>query len=182
VNQQNAFLNSAANCACAEHRGIIMPDATTHGSPVDLRDELQTLVGQFDAGIPKGWPAAAADACRGLLQVLQGCPAEDYDDLGRELERRLSTLIQILTGLRQPVRVLREQGYEIKNAAQLEQDIEALESLKKQILQDWPWSTQDLPPVDRKMVVESRAAMVRKDGEPIQELIRGLESDPAKSV
>jgi len=79
------------------------------------------------------------------------------------------------------VRLLQERGYEIANADQLGQSILELQELKKGVLANWPWSNQDLPPVDREMVKRSRAAILRGEGESVEELIRRLGGNPNNS-
>ena len=79
-------------------------------------------------------------------------------------------------------KLLQEQGFEVTGTSQLSREIEELKTLKSDIHKNWPWSTQALPPVDRKMVAESRAAFRRQEGESIDDLIRRFGGDPAKGV
>ena len=80
------------------------------------------------------------------------------------------------------VKQLVEENYVVENAAGLEKGIEDLQKFKKDIFKDWPWSNSPLPPVNRKMVAESRAAIARGEGEPIQHVIRRLGGDSSSKA
>lgn len=123
-----------------------------------------------------GWPQRAREHCRQIHALLVDVPVENVDDLGKEIESRLDNLTKMLVDLRDgPVQLLTERGHEIANAAQLERDVAELQIVKKSVLENWPWSTQDLPPVDWAMADASMAALARGEkGEPIEELIHRL--------
>jgi hypothetical protein len=107
---------------------------------------------------------------------LTSLPLENVDSVGKEIESRLDRTIHKLVELRDgPVKLLTERAYDIPNAPQLERDIADLQLLKKNILENWPWSTNELPPVDWEMADASMAALARGEkGEPIEDLIRRL--------
>jgi hypothetical protein len=124
-------------------------------------------------------PHQAKEACSKIRGLLKGRVSENWDELGRMLDSHFSEALKILTDLRDgPVRLLQEHGHEVENAPQLGRAIEELEELKHGILDDWPWSDRKLPPVDRQMVAESRAAIKRGEGERIEDLIRRLGGTP----
>jgi hypothetical protein len=126
-----------------------------------------------------GLPQRVKETCRKIRDLMKGCPCEDWDELGQALESRFDETLKVLTDLRDgSVKSLREHGYEVGNAAQLDRAAEELQQLKSGMLDDWPWSDRKLPPVDRQMVAASRAAIKRGEGEQIEDLIRRL-SDAA---
>jgi hypothetical protein len=128
-----------------------------------------------------GWPQRARDSWRTILGMLKGLPYENWDEAGKPLVSGLDGLLKNLSDLRDgAVKPLQKHGYEVENAAQLENTIRELQELKEGIVESWPWSDRELPPVDRAMVAESRAAIKRGEGEPIEDLIRRLGGDPAK--
>jgi hypothetical protein len=58
---------------------------------------------------------------------------------------------------------------------QLDSDIQDLQQLKSDALASWPWSNQELPPVDRDMIKASMDALARgEQGESIDALIARL--------
>ena len=106
---------------------------------------------------------------------MTGCPFENLDEVGRGLESRFDEMLKTLIDLRDgPVKLLQEEGHDVENSVQLNRAIEEVQELKKSVLEDWPWSDQELPPVNRQMVAESRAAIKRGEGERIEDLIRRL--------
>jgi hypothetical protein len=126
-------------------------------------------------------PDQVREACRKIRDLMKGLVCENCDELGRMLDSRFNEALRILTDLRDgPVRLLQEHGHEVENAPQLARAIEELQELKHGILDDWPWSDRELPPVDWEMVEASRAARQRGEGEPIQDLIRRLGGNPGK--
>jgi hypothetical protein len=126
-------------------------------------------------------PQRAKEACRKIRDLMMGRVGEDWDELGRALEQRFNETLKVLTDLRDgAVKLLQQHGHEVENAAQLDRAIEALKELKRGVLDDWPWSDRDLPPVDWDMVDASRAARQRGEGEPIEDLIRRLGGNPTK--
>jgi len=201
-----------------------MPNTAIHSTHDPLREEIERLVGRFDAGIPQAFtqamqsfltamdyddaalmrshlnaaleslqqvvceavqkrielPHQVREACRKIRDLLKGRVSENWDELGRMLDARFGEALKILTDLRDgPVRLLQEHGHEVENAAQLDRAIEELQELKHGVLDDWPWSDRELPPVDWQMVEASRAGRRRGEGEPIEDLIRRLGGNPA---
>jgi hypothetical protein len=108
-----------------------------------------------------------------IKENLKGEACEDYDGLGKWLETRLKDRIEILQSFRDTAEMLKVRDYEVEGAAHLDQELDELQELKS-ALGRWPWSSRQLPPVDRKMVAESRASIARGEGEPIEQLIRRL--------
>jgi hypothetical protein len=129
-----------------------------------------------------GLPQQVREACRKIRALLNGRVSESWDELGRMLESRFSETLTILTDLRDgPVRLLQEHGHEVENAPQLDRAIGEIQELKHGVLDDWPWSDRELPPVDWEMVEASRAAIKRGEGERIEDLIRRLGGVPRPS-
>jgi hypothetical protein len=122
-----------------------------------------------------GAPVRIRQTCQEILETVKEHPLENWDEPGRLLEALfdgiLAGLVEIING---PVKVLQKHGYPIANAAVLEDEINELHRMKQGILSDWPWSSRELPPVNRDMVAASRAAIRRHEGEPIEDLIRRL--------
>jgi hypothetical protein len=126
-----------------------------------------------------GWPRAAREACRSILDLLKGHPGDEFDGVGKGIGSNFDQMLKILTDLRDgPVKLLQDRGFDVENADQLGQVIEELTGLKKDMLENWPWSNRELPAVDRGMVARSRAAIVHGEGEPIEDLIRRLGGNP----
>jgi hypothetical protein len=141
-----------------------------------LRDVIREVIAQR-----LEWPRRAREGCQRVKEKIVGCPRESWDDLGKGLASRFDKRLQSLTDLRDgSVRALQERGYEVENAPQLERAIEELRELKERTLANWPWTDKELPPVDRNMVAESRAALARGEGERIDDLIGRLAGSPAR--
>ncbi len=127
-------------------------------------------------------PRHVQETWRRIWDMLKQSPAESYDDVGRAFESHFNDLLGNLTALREgPVRLLQEHGHEVEQAPQLDRVIHDLRKLKQDIFEDWPWSHQALPPVDRAMVAASRASIARGEGEPVEDLIRRLGGTPVGS-
>jgi hypothetical protein len=123
------------------------------------------------------------EAWRSVREEIIGFPVEDVDELGKALLSIIDLNLVKLIGMRdEVVRLLQKHGYEIKNAERLDTEIEELTRLKANLLAAWPWSSRTLPPVNRKMVAESRAAIVHGKGMSMEEVIRspGHETSPAE--
>jgi hypothetical protein len=150
-----------------------------------LNAALESLQSVTNEAVEKrlGWPTHVREVCRNIRDEMTGCVSENWDDLGKLLESRFDGALRILMELRDgPVKALQEHGYEVRSALRLEGDIRELEELKEEVLFDWPWSDRELPPVNRAMVAASRAALDRGErGERIEDLIRRLVGNPAKS-
>jgi hypothetical protein len=123
-------------------------------------------------------PELAAEMCHAVLEDIEGHPfdsAEELEQIRRDMETNLDRFSQALTDLRdEVVRVFVAHGLEVPNAAQLQASIEKLQALKEEVFAGWPRVGQELPPVDRRMVEASRAAIDRGEGERVEELIRRL--------
>jgi len=117
----------------------------------------------------KNWVERARDICR-KTQSLNGPPSEQFDELGRILEAMFDRLRQDLSGIKRGwVRLAQDCAQDVPRAGELESLIRDLNTLQISTLTGWPWSSLGLPPVDRKMVAESRAAYGRGEGEPLQD-------------
>lgn len=148
-----------------------------------LNSALESLVDVVNEAIQKrlGWPERMKAGAKEIWEALKNCPGENFDELGKEIESSLDKIIKDLNGFHEPIRTLREHGHEVESEAALEREIEELRSLKNSMLENWPWSTQDLPPVDRDMVTRAREAIRRGDqGERIEDLIARLGGQTAK--
>jgi hypothetical protein len=127
------------------------------------------------------WPLQKKDYWKEVSAEIENAPLESYDDLGHSLEALFRQDLEIMKRhLNGPVRLLEAHGYEVEASRDLAQAIEDMEKLRKEVLDDWPWSSQDFPPVDRAMVAESRAAIGRQEGVPIEDVIRRLGGEPHK--
>ncbi len=150
-----------------------------------LEEVLESLRDVTREAIEKrlGWPELSRRACRKIREAMKGFPQENFDELGEGIESQFDRMLEILTDLRDgPVKMLQDKGYEVENAVQLERDIRELQELKQGMLENWPWSSQSLPPVDREMVARSKAAIARGEtGESLEELIRRLGGDPSSA-
>ena len=73
--------------------------------------------------------------------------------------------------------MLRKTGYGIDEQLvdRLSREIEQLRSMKESVLRDWPWSTEELPPLNKEMVMKARS----QKGEPVQDIIRRLGGGPS---
>jgi hypothetical protein len=120
-----------------------------------------------------GRPQLLREFWRKIWEVLRCQPLENVDELGKQIKDRIDKQLENLTSLRDgPVRMLQARGYPVENAQQLDRAIADVEELKAGIFENWPWSNQALPAVDREMVAESRAAIARGEGERMEDLIR----------
>jgi hypothetical protein len=161
--------------------------AMEYDDPVLMRSRLNDALEVFKDGTREdiekrvGWPELARQACRKVKELLKGALCEHFDEIGREIESSLDKMLKSLTGIRDnAVKVLTERGLVVENAVQLDHAIREVEELKSGVLKDWPWSDRELPPVDRKMVAESKAAIKRNEGERVEDLIRRLGGVPTK--
>lgn len=142
-----------------------------------LNEAFESLRDVINEAIEKrlGWPQRAKEDCRRIFEAIEAEPAEHFDELGRALGAFFDKLLKGLTDLRDgPVRLLTEDGYELENAPHLERAIRELTDLKNSTLEDWPWSDREPPPLNRKMVADSMAAIARGEGERIEDLIKRL--------
>lgn len=115
-----------------------------------------------------------------VFELLQGYTCEDFDAIGKKMDASLTRLLESLAEFQSgPVGLLQERGYQVEGADQLKRAIGELQEFRTRVVENWPRSDQELPPVDRKMIAESRAAFRRGEGESIQDLIRRLEGNPA---
>jgi hypothetical protein len=158
-------------------------EARQYDDPVLIKHHLaeasESLRAVVNEAVRKslGRPSQIGELCRRLRD---GLTQDDLtggraDEVGRELEARFDRLIGWLSRIRtEPVQLLLDRGYEVENVARLDQDIQELRSLKEETLSRWPWSAAALPPVDRNMIAESRAALARGEGERIEDLIQRL--------
>jgi len=113
----------------------------------------------------------AREACR-KVKSLNGPPDEQFDDLGKTCQAMFERLLQGLAAIKDGwVRVAQVCDHEVPRAVELESLTREVVSLQESTLTGWPWTSLGLPPVDRTMVAESRAAYARGEGEPIQNWI-----------
>jgi hypothetical protein len=161
--------------------------AVDYNDPALLRSHFNTAYESLRDAVHEeiekriGSPQATRAMLRNLMKMLTGEP-EEIDGLGKEIvsgiEKLLNGLVELQDGM---VKLLKDHGYEVTNAARLERDIEEMRSLRKEVIESWRGSDLPPPPVDRKMVEESRAAIARGEGEDIKELIARLEGSAAGS-
>jgi hypothetical protein len=128
---------------------------------------------------------AASHATKTALQegwrhFVDGVACEDFDELTKEIGSFIDKRIASMTRVRdEAVRVLERSDRAVENASQLEDCIRDLEKVKENILKDWPLTSKPLPPVNRQMIAEARAAIARGEtGMRREDLIWG--SDPSK--
>jgi len=138
-----------------------------------LRETVQEAIEQ-----QIDWPQAARLHTAGILESLERVSEGEFDAVGREMAAGFDQSIADLVTLRDgPVSLLMQHGHALENVDRLHETIRELESLKAEVLADWPWSEGLRLPVDRSMVDESRAAILRGEGEPVEELIRRLRGE-----
>lgn len=106
-------------------------------------------------------------------------PGESLDDLGRTVSLLVSNVLHALRVFRDgPIPMTRRHGYEVSNAAQLDEHIAYWEAVKLNLVDCWPWTDAPLPPADRDMIARSRAALqAGEQGEEIGALITRLRSE-----
>jgi hypothetical protein len=151
-----------------------------------MRSHLESAKKELAAAVHEvvarrlGWPTRMSERCRQIKHLMRDVPRENWDELGAEVEARFDEMLKVLSELRDgPVRLLLSHGCEIDNAGLLTSDIQELHLLRKSILESWPWSSRELPAVNREMVAASMAALARGEtGEPIEDLIRRLGGTP----
>jgi hypothetical protein len=154
--EDDTLFRSSINAALEQYRDIVDRDI----------DEFIGLSG----GVRDVWTKVKKD--------LTGCPAEDLDDVGGPLESLFERALAVLLRMRDgPVRSLQEHEYEVKNADRLDAEIEEISRLKTNVMAVWPWTSRKLPPVNRKMVAESREAIAQGKGMSMEEAIRSLGGD-----
>jgi hypothetical protein len=157
-------------------------DATLIGSHANtLVEAIRDFMADQVKGV-LGRPKLFKEAWRKIWEEhLKGQPFENLDDLGKAFESLINKAQVDLVDLRDgPLRILQDLGFAIDNRDEIDRDIEDLRKLKADVLQDWPWSDRVLPPVNRRMVEESRAAVARGEkGDSIKDLIRRLDDTPA---
>jgi hypothetical protein len=111
-------------------------------------------------------------------EVMRSLPLEEnYDYVGKKIESNLNDHLETLQSLHEGVERLRKTGYGIDEqlADRLSREIEQLRNMKESVLRDWPWSTEELPPLNKEMVMKARS----QKGEPVQDIIRRLGGDPS---
>jgi hypothetical protein len=118
------------------------------------------------------WGRTAHDLCD-QVRSLDASPGEEFDDLGRTLEAVFDRLLKSMARLQDGwVKLARDHGLAVANAAELEAAARDLTALREKTLSTWPWASRGLPPVDRGMVAKSRAEIARGAGVPVQDVIR----------
>jgi hypothetical protein len=125
---------------------------------------------------------AIRESYEDALAVFEDGPVEAglVDELGREIVETIDSLLPAMTELEDGVvTIFQQHKIEVPNAGELRAEIAALIAIRSTVCDTWPRLDQ-LPPVDRNMIAESRASFDRGEGEPIDELIRRLGGDPAR--
>jgi hypothetical protein len=125
-----------------------------------------------------GIPQVASAALEEGLEKLEGKPFENLDILGNKVRSKFDESITRMTDLRENlVGLLLQEGHEVKNAPKLDAAIEEMRNLRDEFFKDWPWATRQRPPVNRKMIAESRAAIERGEGESVRDMIHKLDRE-----
>jgi hypothetical protein len=142
-----------------------------------LNKVFQAVASAVETGIAKR--VNSVEKIRGSMpkfwDAIEHCSPESLQYIGEWIQSSYDEFSKKMIGLRDfLIKNLRDRGYEVRNANQLNWVIQELHSLKAEILKDWPWEDQSLPPVDREMVARSRTS---KSGVRIEELIHSLESN-----
>lgn len=120
------------------------------------------------------------DFCR-RVRSLNGPPSAEFDALGKACESLFDTVEQRLAEVKDVwVRVATDLGHDVPRADELESLIREVGELRKSTLTGWPWTSQGLPPVNRKMVAGSRVAYPRGEGEPLGDWLNREASHPSK--
>jgi hypothetical protein len=106
------------------------------------------------------------------VKTFNGPPNEQFDEIGKSCQEMFVKLLHALTSIKHSwVRLAQECKHDVSRASELESLIHDVAELRDSTMTGWPWTSLGLPPVKRKMVVESRAAYARGEGEPIQNWI-----------
>ncbi len=174
-----AFLGAMQSFfAALETKGDSLPRASLAAATTEFAAAVESAVRN-----QLGWPAHARAVCKRIRELLRGSVSENWDEIGSELEARFDDRLRVLTSLRDgSVKLLHSHGIAVASAAQLDADLADIVGLKKEMLDDWPWSTNELPPVDWDMVEASKAELANGGtGEPIEDLIRRLGGAVEKS-
>lgn len=114
------------------------------------------------------WLKRAAEISE-MVKSIGGTPDKQFDEVGKGCQELFDKLSGALDGIKASwVRLALEMDQEVSRADELESLIRDLAALRQSTMTGWPWSELGLPPVNRKMVAESRAAYARGEGKPIQ--------------
>lgn len=118
-----------------------------------------------------------------IKNEIEGHPRENWDDLGNQIKSIFRNVLDPLVELnRDLIPRLQKQECEIENAFHLENEVNDLQLLEKEILGNWPWSGHESIKTDRAMVAESMSAIKRGESNRIQDIIRSLGGEiPSKS-
>lgn len=149
-----------------------------------MRSRLEEIRDSFcdevTKGIEKqlGWAQSAFDDMQILVDTVKRKPhelGEEFDRLGRSINNLLEEAIDFLKKYYENIN--RISAILIPNVVHLKREIEKWSALKDNTANEWPWSYRELPPVNRKMVQDSRDAFKRGEGRNLKEVIRELSGD-----
>ena len=143
----------------------------------------EALVDATDEAIQKRlvWTQGIKESYRDTLADSEGMPLglDNLDELGREFKTNFDRALAVLNDIQQEVvGLFAIHKVEVPSAEQLRKEINELSAFRTDIVDNWPWIDRPLPPVDRQMVAESRAAFARGEGEPIEDVIRRTGGHP----
>src|SRR5260370_12766186 len=88
-------------------------------------------------------------------EVMKTFPLEEnYDSIGKKIELNFNNRLEFLQSLQEGTERLRKTGFGIDQQLldRLGREIEELRRMKESVLRDWPWSTYELPPLNKEMV------------------------------
>jgi hypothetical protein len=159
----------------AEYEDAALIRSSVNAALEQYKESVEDLIDRTIAVAEK-----AENVLNNVMRELTGCVVEDADDLGKRLETLFQTGQSKLTEIKNDrVLPLQEHGHDVRNADRLEATIIRMTQLKTHVAKTWPWTSRKLPPVNRKMVAESRAAFARGKGVSIEDVIRNLGGEPS---
>jgi hypothetical protein len=99
-----------------------------------------------------------------------------YDEMGNFLKVLFARAIRLLTTVRSlALDIAKVTGHEIKGLDELIDALAQLKSMQARILSDWPWPDEPLPAFDLAKIEAARQAVVRGEGENLNDLLARLE-------
>jgi len=120
-----------------------------------------------------GSPETIRGYLPGFWNMMEECPPESFQEIGKQLAARFDHNIKVDEELLDElVKPLLHRGYEIRTADKLVQEIVELQTMKVDTMKDWTWQDRELPAVDRAMVARTREAITRGErGIRIEDLV-----------
>lgn len=148
-----------------------------------IRSHLETAVAAMTEAVGEAirkrldWSRSIRAHYQRLAAEVGGSPSEEFDEVGRFVGGELDKIIGVLTDLRDgPVREMNSAGVEVPGEKALGAELSEMEAFKVSLIGGWPWSHLPLPASDPAMLARARAGTERREGVPIEDLIRKIEA------